>query len=265
MCSVYNYEAYISYEFQECKTGLNIINKTGEFIIHDVVIYFNLCYIRMALTLNDDTELNSELHKFSSDKIILSDRYYVYNPRTIKKFNLEVNAKFISGCCEYGDVKFLEWWLKSNLPLEYDETALTCASRKGHVNVLEWWLKSGLELKYDTWNIMNNASRRGHIHVLEWWLKSGLPLKYDEDALTYASYDGNVNVLDWWLKSNLPLKYDEWGLNFASEKGHINVLEWWLKSGLELKYDEYALKFASNNGHIQVLEWWKNSGLLKNR
>ena len=239
VCRVCNYGEYILCQFQECKTGLNI-NKTGEFIIHDVVIYLvdlRPCYIRMTLTLNDDTELNSKLNKFSSDKIILSDRYYLYNPRTIKKFNLEVNAKFISGCCEYGDVKFLEWWLKSNLPLEYDETALTCASQKGHVNVLEWWLKSGLELKYDKW-AMNYASEKGHINVLTWWLKSNLPLKYDENALNWASHSGHIHVLDWWLKSGLELKYNGYALKFASDSGHIHVLEWWLKSGLELKYNE---------------------------
>jgi hypothetical protein len=138
---------------------------------------------------------------------IFGDRYYLYDPKTIKRFNLEVNSVYIAGACANGAVEFLEWWFKSNLPLKYDTWALNNASYNGHVNVLEWWKNSGLPLQY-TERALNEASIKGHINVLEWWFKSNLPLKYSEHALNHASKKGLTQVLEWWFKSGLPLKYN---------------------------------------------------------
>jgi ankyrin repeat protein len=167
-----------------------------------------------------------------SDKIILGDRFPLYDLKTIKKFNLKITYSYISGVCKRGKVDILKWWKNSGYQLLYEESALEYASQYGHVNVLEWWKNSGLELKYDTY-ALDWASRSGQVEVLKWWKNSGLELKYTENAL-----------------------------NWASRNGHVNVLEWWKNSCLELKYNKQALKYASQNGHINILEWWKNSGLI---
>jgi len=214
--------------------------------------YIDVCsmYIRCILT-----------HNIKNNKIILGDRYYLFDPRTIKKFNLIIDESFINAGCVAGDTNFLEWWHKSNMPLKYNELALMYASCNGHINVLEWWYKSNLPLKYNT-DAMGYASSYGHVSVLEWWCKSNLPLKYNTDhALYNASLTGHVNVLTWWLKSNLPLEYDGKVLDVASSRGRINVLEWWKNSGLELKYTDNASHYAYTNGHMNVLEWFINNNL----
>ena len=209
--------------------GLNIINKTYIELYHANNYHYNLLgydshikdyyYIRIA-SFSNETKLDTS----GIYKVILSEPYYLFDPKTIKKFNLPVNDTYISCVCLKGYVKLLDWWLKSGLPLKYTEVALDLASKNGHVNVLEWWLKSGL------------------------------PLKYTEVALDLASWHGHVNVLEWWLKSGLELKYSELALNWASRNGHINVLEWWLKSGLPLKYTERVSKLASKYGISFVRE-----------
>jgi hypothetical protein len=169
--------------------------------------------------------------KWFCSSVVLSDRYYLYDPKTIKKFNIKVNGTFIKNACVNGAVEFLEWWKKSGLPLEYNEWMLIWTSCYDCIDVLEWWKNSGLELKYIE-SVLSYASWCGEVNVLEWWKNSGLPLKYDKSALMYASSNGHVNVLEWWKNSGLPLKYDRLDLMVKLEKYGGNVLEWWKNSGL---------------------------------
>jgi hypothetical protein len=192
-----------------------------------------LCYYISVMIIPNDRMMDLDIIYLGfkvKGKIILGDKYYVFDPKTVKKFNLTVDEEYISGACCKGDVKFLEWWFKSGLPLKYDENALNLASRCGHIDVLEWWIKSNLPLKYDEY-ALNRASWNGRVNVLEWWLKSGLPLKYTEDALDSAFMHSHINVLEWWLNSELPLKYTE----DAYKNGNSDVLKWWEISQLKLK------------------------------
>jgi hypothetical protein len=194
-------------------------------------------YISVMIVPNDrmmelDTSYFTDF--YVKGKIILGDKYYVFDPKTVKKFNLTVDEEYISGACCKGDVKFLEWWFKSGMELKYSKDALTLASWYGHVDVLEWWIKSNLPLKYSV-NALNFASRNGHVNVLEWWFKSGLELKYDENALYWASQYGHVDVLEWWINSGLPLQYSEDALDKLFKNGNSDVLKWWEISQLKLK------------------------------
>jgi hypothetical protein len=230
--------------------------------------------------------------KWRCDKIILKEKYPLYDLNTIKKFNLYISKYYIEQVCILGKTDILEWWLNtcknqnecmnhlmnfasvfghvdilellknSGFQLNYSVDALDRASQNGYINVLNWWLKSGLELKY-TYGALDFTYRNKncYINLLDWWKKSGLELKYISSTLDEASKYGRVNVLEWWKNSGLPLEYDEMTLNLASYYGHVNVLEWWKNSGLPLKYDERALDHASILGHINILDWWKNSGL----
>jgi hypothetical protein len=162
-------------------------------------------YIKLVIC-RSDSNIRTESTWITANKIIFSDRYYLYDPKTIRRFYLDVNDEFISNACLHGDVDFLEWWKNSGLELKYTKKALNYASEYGHVNVLEWWLKSGLPLKYDDWALFL-ASHSGHVNVLEWWKNSGLELKYDK------RYDKRIHV----------------NLHYTLDK---NVLEWWKNSGL---------------------------------
>jgi hypothetical protein len=266
---------------------------------NELTEYYAGCtkFIRVVIVPHDvNIQYKDEYVKL--DKVILGEKYPLYDVKTIKKFNLIIDDEYIIWAClgscleileflynkndnrinslmskskifdwvsSRNNVKILEWWKNSRLPMNYTDASLRLASRNGHIHVLDWWFKSGLELKY-TEQALDEASANGHVEVLTWWLKSKLPLKYSERALDDASANGHVEVLTWWLKSKLPLKYSEGALDKASFVGHVDVLDWWLKSGLELKYNENALQYASKGKkskgkNINILEWLKNSKL----
>jgi hypothetical protein len=253
-----------------CKTGLNtdiIYNPSlceNEFKYQ---VYGISCYVRVLMCTSSKCKKNLkssivESSSGESSNVILSDRYYIFDPRTIKKFQFDVNDIFINNACYIGDIKFLEWWKNSGLDLKYNDEALLNACKYKNKDVLNWWLKSELPLKYDE-RALNHASEYGDVNVLEWWFKSGLPLKYDENALRLASFNGHVNVLEWWKNSGLPLKYDKTSLNFGFLFKNIIVLEWWRNSGLELKYSPNTVKStlekASHTNDTPYLEWWKTA------
>ena len=234
--------------------------------------------------------------KWRADRIILGERYPLYNIGTIKKFNLEIDNDYIDHVCAYGKTDVLSWAYNCNHLLGCTSTGIEYASSRGHVAVLEWWLKIfhkfDLKLKYAS-TAMDGASIAGHIEVLEWWKSSGLDLKYTSAAIDEASYNNQVDVLEWWKSSGLYLKYTSAAIDKASANGHIKVLEWWKRSsgfkleytsngldrasdngrvnilkkdtdGLKLKYTREAIDHASELGHVNILEWWKNSGLELN-
>jgi hypothetical protein len=162
-------------------------------------------YIRCVL-------FNTNTNCDGSNKMILSDRYYLLDSKTIKKFNLSIDEYFIAIACFYGDINFLEWLKKSGL-------------------FQKIFSKLSLKSKYV---LLNYSSSNGHTHVLEWWKNSGFPLKYDEWALGYASSNGHVDVLEWWKNSGLELKYDTYALVWASKCGHVNVIRWFMNNNFKV-------------------------------
>jgi hypothetical protein len=163
-------------------------------------------WIRLVVVPNNSIIIKDNCEHFlKTDKIIVGDRFPLYSLKTIKKFNLNITAHYISEVCKRGKINILEWWKNSGLELKYTNDALNMASSSGHVEVLEWWKNSGLELKYTT-DALNMASSSGHVEVLEWWKNSGLELKYTQRALNWASKNGHIKVLEWWKNSGLEFK-----------------------------------------------------------
>jgi len=229
-------------------------------------------------------------------RIIISDPYYLYDVKTIKKFNIPITTLYIRHVCrlgysdvldwlcknkseqflkcymklkeceddipsiasEYGNVNFLDWWFNSGLELRYHGKALDIALHKNHINVLEWWKKSGLLLKCSDNLSPYYAVKSHNFEILEWWKNSGLSL---DPLYNKMMLYGHINVLDWWKNSGLHLMYSKKSLDWASGRGHINVLDWWFNSGLELKYDVEVLSNAYLFGFPNVTEWWVKSGL----
>ncbi len=162
-------------------TGLNITDEQSSYHVYNINNFNNIyryhwgsSYIRIVSFLNEN-----KMNIYGINKIILSEKYYLFDPKTVKKFKLLVDEDYISHACFNGAVEFLKWWLKSGLSLQYNKDALNLASSDGHVNVLEWWLKSGLELQCDKY-ILKGAFCKGHIHVIRWFMNNNfkVPLKY---------------------------------------------------------------------------------------
>jgi hypothetical protein len=86
-------------------------------------------------------------------------------------------------------------WIRTKIA-----TSLT--NSDGRIEVLNWWLHSELKLQYNEF-AMNWASDLGHIESLNWWLASGIPvLKYTPERIQFHSQD----VQKWWNASGLPLR-----------------------------------------------------------
>ncbi len=245
--------------------NINIFEHNNKFCVGKKTYFyqsFNNPFIRILLSTRD-----SKIYKKNtkiSNKIILSEKYYLNDFRTSKRFNLDINAKYITYICAQGDVNFLEHWKNSKLPLQYDENALKYASIYDHIDVLDWWLKSNLPLKYD-----NYVLWKASVKVLEWWLKSGLPLKYDATVLVIASACSCIDILEWWKNSGLPLRYDLGVLIVAYHNNHLDVLNWWSNSGLQVKYMVFSNKamtvverivnFANMKDCKSIAEWKNKS------
>jgi hypothetical protein len=140
-------------------------------------------YIRSIILDHSDNNIMEVIYtnRYVRNNIILGCRYYLGDPRTIIKLNIEVDEKYIDNICAIGDVKFLEWWKNSGLPLKYTTNSMDNASHNGHINVLDWWLKSGLKLKYTNSALDNVLSSK--IDVIMWWLNSDLELKISDERI----------------------------------------------------------------------------------
>jgi hypothetical protein len=201
--------------------------------------------------------------KILTDKIILSDKYYLYNSKIIKKFNLPIGTAYINQVCIEGRVDVLKWLINEGVPLvSYCDTFTLYLTSSIEVLDLLFSL-DGLyvDTKYlDHIYMIDNIASSGNIDLIKWWIGTGLSLNYSR-VLDSASRGGHIHLLDWWIMNGYPIKYSESAMDFASSGNHINVLEWWKRSGLPVKYSAYALFNAYGCGHIDALEWWLNSNL----
>lgn len=65
------------------------------------------------------------------------------------------------------------------MAFEYNEEALSNASKNGHIQILEWFENSGFELKYNK-NVKKNAEIHGYNHILKWLEKIELKKNYNK-------------------------------------------------------------------------------------
>jgi hypothetical protein len=219
-------------ESSKFKSGLNIVNYKGSnsnVYIINVNTFYNTnvehMYIRLVISISEPiilTPINlfSKLIGFpKNSKIILSDRYNLFDMETIKRFNLKITGEYIDGLCVNGKVDMLET-LKN--------AGMLCPK------VLYERIGGKLLLYY--------PSIYKQINVLEWWKNSGLPLEYDHVVLDSVAELGLIEVLDWWRNSGLELKYSRVGLLGALHKGHQNVINWWFNNGLKTNmFEGYQL------------------------
>jgi hypothetical protein len=267
------------YGFQY-NSGLNVLDKRfeksgscveGGFYITNLEnvhnFYYKGIWLRTigipqgAKSVKDPDTLNGE--KWKLDRIILKDKYPLYDLETIKKFNLKITDYYITEVCKKGKIDILEWYINDNSLFRFTDKIIIETCEYGQIKTLEWFYKNNYlnNVLLSRISILDKASAKGHVNVLEWYLNNKLHLNYTESALDDAVYYNHINVLDWWFKSNLPLKYSTMSIEYASWMSNINVLEWWIKSNLPLKYSDIVLDLASENEHINVLEWWINSKL----
>lgn len=125
--------------------------------------------------------INIKCNNLYSKKIIQSDYYYLYNIKTVEKFNLKITCDYIVEVCKYNHTDLLTLLKNSDIPLEYNEKALDTASAIGHINILEWWKNSQLLFVHDEsslgYNIFklvrrkkNNVNNVNVINCINWIL-----------------------------------------------------------------------------------------------
>jgi hypothetical protein len=286
-----NYDDNFFWDDLECTSFIIDINDI------DMMKYIDKLWIRIMITSESFQTYEDDAPEDSIQKkqIILSEKYYLYDIKTIKKFILPINSEYIYEVSsrgltnildylkqnedlidgdyneilyelpgfEHNRIVILDWLKKSDISLKYGEMLPERASRFGSIDVLEWLYKNGFTFTYtsDVLDDISKVSETDNIKVLQWWFNSGLELKYTKKAFDKACKLGYTNILELWKKSGNKLKYTENILDYASGHGHVNVLEWLKNSGLELTYTSNAMDSASYECHIDVLDWWLNSGL----
>jgi len=223
---------------------------------------------KYIMTANGDCAMVLGLSNVS--QFIISDPYYLYDVKTIKKFNIPITISYIRYVCRLGHSDVLDWlcknkseqFLKCYMELkECEDDIPSIASEYGNVNVLDWWFNSGLELRYNV-SALDRALYKNHISVLEWWKKSGLLLKCSDNYLSlyYAVKLHNFEILEWWKNSGLSL---DLLYNIMMLYGDIHILNWWKNSGLSLAslYNDEGYKYRCGIDRLNFLYWWKISVL----
>uniref|UniRef100_A0A6C0EB92 Ankyrin repeat protein n=1 Tax=viral metagenome TaxID=1070528 RepID=A0A6C0EB92_9ZZZZ len=147
----------------------NTFMGTSDTILNGV--NFDSLYLRIVIKICDMPNVC---------KVILSDKYDLYDISIITRFNLQIKpyCNYIVNAGAKGYTHILEWLKKSELivydPVYYQDYALTLPTIYGHVNVLEWWKNSGFPLKYDPLVLNFYLKRFKNSEVLQWWQNSGL-------------------------------------------------------------------------------------------
>jgi hypothetical protein len=234
---------YDGHYFYKIKTGLNI----GYFTIYNKInpelLNHHDIYIRIVTVLNNnnkiilshDDRIHNDIVCPHYNKIIVGeDRYYLYDPKTIEKFSINIMSKnYIKLAFSKAHFKIFNFIIKMNPPVSFYDKLLDHVSVEGNLDVLEWIKNSGLPLSYS-----NNAMMSEFVDtdVLNWWKNSGLPLKYDmRHVLINASLWGEIKLLEWWKNSGLQLSYS-WN---KYERCRLEVIRWWENSNLPVKVDHY--------------------------
>jgi len=188
--------------------GFYFTTKKYIFDYFDYGIY--LREVRLPLSDSDFCMVtNLHRNKCRANKIILGERYSLFEPATYIKLRLDLNN------------------------FANREKVMRFATRYGSIQLLEWLCTTYHQI-CNPW-VINIASFYGYIHVLDWWLKNGSPLNYNAYAMYYASIRNHIGVLDWWLKSGLELKYDKNAINdVLRENINPQISVWWENSGLQI-------------------------------
>lgn len=165
---------------KDSKSGINDINeyyflKDFKKMYGDSCILFEN-YFRIIITPNyskNNSTHNSEnmwssyAAKLKTSKIILSDKYYLYDIKTIKKFKLKITPSYIAFLCMNNHIEILDWLKENGLLVRCNSFALSTASSFGRIGVLNWWVNSGLPFEYSEW-ALDWASGHGEIKTLDW-------------------------------------------------------------------------------------------------
>jgi hypothetical protein len=167
--------------------------------------YYYLGTILREIIIPDDSNfqiINFD-DKFRTDKIILGEKYCLFEPETYQRFdlNMEYNIHLINTASANGDINFLIKWEKNNWNLKYSSDAMDLASENGHIDVLEWWKNSGFKLKY-TECAFNWANECGQISVLDWWSNNNFEIKCSPKSILAAVKNGHNHIADWWKRYN---------------------------------------------------------------
>jgi hypothetical protein len=155
------------------KTGFN---SYWGFIIHNTYSVFQFLriddiYIRCVIIPSNAIVRSNKNNYVISNKIIVSDRHYIYSIKTLTYFNFDLRfqTSFLTNLiCYNGRVDLLEWLKNSKCQFRYSEQGLLYASMNGHVNVLKWWKKNELPLTYSE-ELLKTAYMHDQFNVIEYF------------------------------------------------------------------------------------------------
>jgi hypothetical protein len=247
------------YEVQ-CKNELNILDKPHEETASscaDLFYFTKLEYVHHFYTsgcclrivnIPDDAQVvedsnETSVKKWSTNKLVLCEKYPLFNIRTVSRFGLKITCNYILEACKNEPDTDKEWVVHI-MSIYMDESEikelLNQASFTCNMTALNCFMKSykyWLCHKYKKWHLSEHikqalhwATLAGHINVLEWLKLFGFPLKVPEEALKYASENGQTEVVEWWTMNNPNKIYvkitnkDECHYGFSYKDG-LNIID----------------------------------------
>ena len=133
-------------EFDECSE--HVTNGLYFTTIEYVPKYYYMGINLREVLIPDDLDFKmiNLKDKHRANKIILGNKYSLFDPKTYELFglNMEYNIHLVNYASSSGNINFLNQWIINNWNLKYSSDAIDLASENGHIEILNWWLNSGL-------------------------------------------------------------------------------------------------------------------------
>lgn len=102
--------------------------------------------------------------EFMADKIILAEKYDLFDPQTIKELGLNVNRSYIQEAISFGSVDTLEW-IDANVPCDWSDYSTLITTRNGKLDNLKWLDAHGLSPDI---YILREAMRYSQSDIIKW-------------------------------------------------------------------------------------------------
>lgn len=153
---------------------------------------------------------------------------------------LPCHAQVCYAAAENGHDNVLEWALSHDIPLVWDDAAMSAQG-----------VPASLRQRYgDASSVATSLAERGKLELLQTVKALGAPVSVSTAAAAAAK--GHLHVLQW-LRRSANCPWDSGTSTQAAANGHLDVLQWVRTE--ECPWDHKTVIEAARHGHVSLLRW----------